>query len=160
MRLWNMTNMSEVEDRVVLSYAGLKGQGRPNLARRAPPFRLTVAFAAATLLVGPTIRPLVASSAVVRVPLAAAGAQSGPVEGPPLADGFAARYEGEWTLGVEDGLLRSVAALHCAPADPDLDAERAIDNAYSNQQEDLSAGVNKLDRAVVARIVRGKKSTK
>lgn len=155
MRSWNLTEFSELEDQVVLSYAASHRRRRPSGPKKACPILVTACMALWTM--GFTIATIQANSPTVSIPRAGmAFAQSLPEEKPPLDHIFANRFDNQWTVAMEEDLLSRIA-LHGESAVTRFElTERAIDSIFSNQQEKLS-GVNRLSRDEVARIVRARK---
>jgi len=157
MRLWNLTEFSEVEDQVVLpfTYPAKRRAQRPQRNRR--PFRMTVAVCAAAFVAAMTFSSIWGNSNEVTIPSAEmAYAQSAPEEKPPLDSLFENRFDEQWSEAVEQELLGIVNQR--LSAGPEELAESALDSIFSNQQEDLTTNVNRLDRDTIARITRSRKS--
>jgi len=158
MRLWNLTQFSEVEDQVVLpfKYSAKPRALRPQRNKKLL-FSVTVAVCAAAFAAALTIYSIRGNSNDVTIPSAeVAYAQSAPEVKPPLDSLFENRFDDQWSEAVERELLGIVSQK--LSAGPEELAKSALDSIFSNQQEDLSADVNRLDRDTIARISRSRKS--
>jgi len=156
MRLWNLTEFSEVQDQVVLSFAASVKRPASRHRKKKHPVRVSVAVCAAAFVGTLTFFTVHANSNRVAVsPAGIAIAQSVPVEKPPFDSLFGNRFDHQWTKALEDELLGTANQQLCAQ--PDELSGRVIDSVFSNQQEDLSQNVNRLDRDTIARISRGRK---
>jgi hypothetical protein len=157
MRLWNLTEFSEIEDRVVLSFKHTSKHRAHRLQRNKQPFRMMVAVCAAAFVAAMTFSSICGNSNEVLIPSTEmAYVQSAPEEGPPFDSLFENRFDEQWSEAVEQELLGIVNQRRTV--DPAELTERAIDSIFSNQQEDLSTNVNRLDRETIARITRSRNS--
>jgi parvulin-like peptidyl-prolyl isomerase len=156
MTIWNLTEFSEVQDEVVLSYVHPEHRGRRPRGPRAPRF-VTVVACAAVMIASFVVSALRANSNVVAIPRAGtAVAQSLPEERPPLDSLFAGGFSSQWTREAENAMLAKIAQQVSPGLEHNDLVERTIDSIFSNQQDELSGGA-RLNRDTVARIVRNRK---
>jgi len=118
---------------------------------------MKVAVCAAAFAAAMTFHSIRGNSNEVTIPTAEmAYAQSAPEEKPPFDSVFEDRFDDQWNEAIEQELLGVVNQR--LSEGPEEFAKSALDSIYSNQQEDLSANVNRLDRDTIAKITRNRKS--
>jgi hypothetical protein len=156
MRFWNLSEFSEIEDKVVLDFAD-SGRQPFRAPRQKRLTQIRVGVCTAAIFAGLSFVQVAANSNEVRIPATEmAVAQSIPEERPPFDSVFANRFNEVWTEPLEEQLLEGI--VREAPAGSDELANQDIDSIYSNQQEELSGNVNRLSRDLVGKIYKTKKS--
>jgi hypothetical protein len=156
MRIWNLTEFSEVQEEVVLSYVHSERHRHRHSGKRRPSLVRVVACAA-VLIAGFVVSALRANSNEVVIPRAGTAiAQSLPEERPPLDSLFAGGFDSQWTRESEARMLAKIAEDVGSGIERNDLVERTIDSIFSNQQDELLGGA-RLSRYTVARIVRSRK---
>lgn len=157
MRVWNLTEFSELEDKVVLPFAYSATRRTHRSQRKKQPLRMKVAVCAAAFVVTMSIFSVWGNLNKFTIPsVEMAYAQSAPEVKPPLDSLFENRFDDQWSEAIESELLGIVSKK--LAAGPEELAECGLDSIYSNQQEDLSTDANRLDRDTIARITSSRKS--
>lgn len=155
MRLWNLSEYSDLETSVVQSYgatAGTKRRAGPDYR----PSRFKIALSVAALATSFSIGIVQANASTVNLPLSAVSvAQSTPELGTPLAGYFQGRFGADWTEEMENELLMRVEINRLQGSSISL-TDQTIDVVFSNQLEDLS-DPNRMSRDQIAALLKSRK---
>jgi hypothetical protein len=148
--VWNLTEFSELEDRVLT-----EATGRPRRRRRGQSaFRAVVTVAAAATALAVVPIKAHATTTHFSVPCLEAAACGLELE-PPLEDLFVGRFSPAWSESDENALL---ARIHerTELAKEDLE-DQAVHSIFFNQQDEPSQAASSLSVEEIRRIVKRRK---
>mgnify|MGYP000014156866 CR=1 FL=1 len=157
MIIWNLPEISELEEIVAVTYDNPQRQSRSPARETSKAMRVKILSVIVPLVSYFTIGVVQVNSQEITLPQSAtAVAQSIPEEKPPLDELFQGRFDNDWTPEQENKLLASMEQGRQAQSKEAL-VEQTIDTIYWNQQEGLSLELPRLDRANIAKLVRQRK---
>jgi hypothetical protein len=151
-KIWNLTEISELEDPVLATYTTpLRKRRKSGLTKTAFAVFTTIAAIATTV---PVISQV--SASVYQVPCSvSAVAHSGIEQEPPLRAMFVDRFDANWSESMENALLAQIE--DAGPFTKAELEEQTVDSIYFGQQEDVSSHADRLSRDQIRGIVRQRK---
>lgn len=158
MRLWNLSELSNLEDSVLQPYPehGAKRLGARLQPRKPSQFRIAVNVAALSLSFSiPYIHTTATTLTLPHSAVAIAQSIAEP-QAPLDREFFQGRFNDQWRLDLENELLLRLETGRLEGNAKPL-AEQTVDTVFSNQHEDLSETTNRMSREQIAKLVRSRK---
>ena len=155
--VWNLTEFSELEERVLSPYEISKVKRSQYEIVSATKKLVGIAVTATAITMSLGITGIELNDQSFRSPISSVYvAQSGIEQRPPLEEMFAGRFDGEWSTELENMLLETVESNRKELTTAEL-REQAVDSIFYNQQEGVSGEEERLSREEVEIIVKERK---
>jgi hypothetical protein len=160
MRLWNLSDLSDLSEVVVdESPAAMLGRKRRLGSPASRVERFKVLAGVATAAISLTLGMATVNNSTVRLPnWSAAIARTAPSFKPPLEGMFVGRFNSEWTEANEQSLLSQIEENRLTKKTRDSAADVAY-FVFSNQQESISLETPRLSLDTIQQLVRKRKSS-